>query len=192
MQAAERPLLSPPFPRDARSDADADADAGQIMTRDMQQLELDAITEHERHDVADADYKGVLKVDVKSDGQYGLENWRYTPIFEKMVPGSFRASTPWIAHLPTPVLRLIRDHPVAFGRVRTFGLKGLAAGPRLPLGVLERLNATAALWSHDVAPRALLSCRHVKRIVTAAADGSNDWTDHFEYLVQFGDGRPAE
>ncbi|KAM4060145.1 hypothetical protein HRG_002248 [Hirsutella rhossiliensis] len=162
----------------------------EVLTRDIGDIEKQAVLESQKSDAVKASqYNGVLKVDVKADGQFGLESWRYTPIFEKMVPGTFRATTPWIAHLPTALLKLIRDHPVAFGKVRTFKYANAAGSILLGNSLLNLTSDNVT--REDVAPQAILHCRHVKGVVRALEDNSTDWSEHYEYLVKFDKDSPA-
>ncbi|KYK58816.1 hypothetical protein DCS_05834 [Drechmeria coniospora] len=173
----------------------------EVMTRDLSAIEVEAISEYNKH-LDPQSYKGVLVVDAHASRQYGLENWRYTPIFEKMIPNTFRKETPWIAHLPTPVLKLIRDNILAGGKIRTFKYvngKGITGGSENVDGSRGRRLSAMELHAitgeeistEDVIPDLpLLHCRHVKRIVQSMDDNATDWTDHYEYLVKFDEAPP--
>lgn len=145
-----------------------------------------------------AERRGVLRVDVKAPRQYGLTNPRYTPILKKAIKGSFRADSLWIRHLPTSVLKLIHDHPLAFGTVRRFRYKDAAAGaagaaldhpdskkppPLVPIQNL--MNAAVELTTEDVVPKALVHCRHVKIAAAGSEEVLAGWAEHYEYLVHF-------
>ncbi|KAK6516011.1 hypothetical protein TWF281_004601 [Arthrobotrys megalospora] len=142
--------------------------------------------------------KGVLRVDVsKAAGQYGLTNSRYTPIFAKHITGSFRSNSLWIRHLPTPILRLIRDHPIGFGKVRRFKYAGAArvlgggsTDSSVSKGQVVRIADLAHITNEelereDVSPLVLAHCRHVKTVRAPTSQNSPESTEHYEYLVKF-------
>ncbi|KAJ5116800.1 hypothetical protein N7456_001148 [Penicillium angulare] len=150
-------------------------------------------------------WKGVLRVDVsKAEGQYGMTNSRYTPIFQKHIPGTFRSESLWIRHMPTPVLKLIAKNPVAFGKVRRFryakAARPILGGSTHPSSEGERTLRVAELAnvkdekleSEDVAPLALAHCRHVKTMAAPTEETSPEWTEHYEYLVKFDEDSEVE
>ncbi|KAJ6261668.1 Delta(24)-sterol C-methyltransferase [Drechslerella dactyloides] len=188
-----------------------------VFTRDLEQAELDSITEDQKADLdrmteeqraeEGVVYKGVIRVDLKAERQYGLEPSRYAPIIEKTIKGSFAEEVPWLDHLPTGILKLIRDHPAAAGKVRRFAPKAPLAGSAavtgegasnstkdhlgpvfLPIRYLMVANADDMEIVEDT-PEAILHCRHVKVPVPATDELYGGWTEHFEYLVKFTDGK---
>lgn len=142
--------------------------------------------------------KGVLVVDVKAPRQYGLQNWRYTPIFEKVIPGTVDVNTPWIASLPTPILKLIHDNPVALGKILTFKYARTASGTgaqsanHLFPKNLQYVKQDDEISMEAVTPSKLLHCRHVKQKIHSFQDGSDDWIEHYEYLVKFDENSEPE
>ncbi|KAI1645145.1 uncharacterized protein F4817DRAFT_367011 [Daldinia loculata] len=165
----------------------------EVLTRDLDAIEQDAVTENQRRT---SSYRGVLKVDTKSPRQYGLESSRYTPIFNKVVAGSFEVNRLWIRHLPTSVLRIITEHPVAFGRVRRFKYLsvggGIATHSIVPIKDLHGISASQPVGYDDVVPQALVHCRHVKTIQPATSEDPAESFEHYEYLVKFNENSPAE
>ncbi|KAK2757729.1 hypothetical protein FQN54_004698 [Arachnomyces sp. PD_36] len=144
------------------------------------------------------EYTGVQRADTtKAPRQYGLESHRYTPIFDKVIPGSFRSQSPWIKYLPMSVLERIRDHPVAVGKVRRFQYKRFAVtqagGALKPVPIAQLKNITTEQITYqDVKPIVVAHCRHVKTITGATKNTPPEWEEHYEYLVKFNDGSPAE
>ncbi|KAK4194490.1 hypothetical protein QBC40DRAFT_319439 [Triangularia verruculosa] len=164
----------------------------EVLTRELEDIERDAVTERERET---DNYRGVLKVDIKAPRQYGLETSRYTPIFEKMIPDSFRAEPLWIRHLPTSILKLINEHPVGFGKVRRFRYRRVAAmsgATAIHIKQLPHVSKTEPVDSEDVTPRTIAHCRHVKTIRPATAEAPAETSEHYEYLVKFDKDQPAE
>ncbi|KAJ8482067.1 hypothetical protein ONZ45_g15082 [Pleurotus djamor] len=166
----------------------------EVLTRDLDQIEKDAITEKQKNQDPNS-YRGVLKVDLKAPRQYGLMSNRYTPIFSKVIKDSFHSEPLWIRHLPTPILKLINDHPVAFGKVRRFRYVSTTAGAslhgRVPIRDLVSIT-NEEVTSEDVSPLALAHCRHVKTIMAATEDSPPEVSEHYEYLVKFDQDSPAE
>ncbi|KAF9500703.1 hypothetical protein BDN71DRAFT_1381516 [Pleurotus eryngii] len=166
----------------------------QVLTRDLDQIEKDAITERQKQQNPES-YRGVLNVDLKAPRQYGLTSNRYTPIFSKVIKDTFRSEPLWIRHLPTTLPKLINEHPVAFGKIRTFKYAPVAAGAvlhgRVP--IRDVLNITTEeVSSEDVAPLVVAHCRHVKTITAATEESPPDVSEHYEYLDRFDEESQAE
>ncbi|KAK0447554.1 hypothetical protein EV421DRAFT_1786727 [Armillaria borealis] len=65
---------------------------------------------------------GVRRVDItKTSKSFECPKPVYAPLIEKAIPDTFQEVQPtWLLHLPPRFLEAMRDHQVAFGRVRTF------------------------------------------------------------------------
>jgi len=169
-----------------------------MYTRDLEKIELDAITQAEKSANKES-YKGVIKVDPsKAPRQYALTNARYTPILEHTIKGSFHENIPWIGNLPTGVLKVIRDHPVLIGRVLRFFSKTARTSPPTGdnndnqfLGIRHVLTMEdmTDLDAENVTPTRLLRCRHVQIPESESEEYFAGWSEHFEYLVQFDNGK---
>ncbi|ODA76064.1 hypothetical protein RJ55_08347 [Drechmeria coniospora] len=157
-----------------------------VMTRDLEKPEIKAITEHAER----VEPQGTAKVSVKGHGQFEVDTWRISPILENVVEGSYRVETPWISRLPTKVLELIRDHPQAFGKVRSFHYTKTLVDGFSHISPINLHNIThEEIHMEEVAVDGLLHCRHVKAVARSLNSTWIDWTEHYEYLVKYTDGR---
>ncbi|KDR70002.1 hypothetical protein GALMADRAFT_900591 [Galerina marginata CBS 339.88] len=188
-----------------------------IMTRDVERLQNRSISETGARTNIDND--GVLRVDpTKARGQYGCERRVYVPLLRRALKGSYKEFTPWIDHLPTPILRLIREHKIAYGCVRSIFIH--TANPAFFAASLARdapanlqpdpnqgylvSDAAATLASHHI-PLSYLSEEGIRsvhaqdipvvglRLARHAKCSRQNKTetyhgDHFEYLAEHADG----
>ncbi|KAM6489438.1 Fungal fruit body lectin domain containing protein [Amanita muscaria] len=186
-----------------------------IMTRATKDLQQRAITEAEKAEGLKP-YDGVLRVDItKSRGQYGCDRRIYTPLLRDAIKGSYEEFTPWIEHLPSPLLSLIADHQVAYGHVRVVFVrlanstlptllnslllpdlsKRLQDGSKndtsnltgitLPLSQFNE-HAIQQIEARDVPVVGLRQSRHAKCGRQVQTDVNHG--QHFEYLAEFPDG----
>lgn len=184
-----------------------------ILTRVAKDVQRRALTEAEKAEGQKA-YQGVLQVDItKSSGQFGCERRIYTPILRDAIKGSYEEFTPWVEHLPPRLQRLIVDHQVAYGRVRTvviatanvglffdtfvvsdFAIR-LKQGTSGDVSSIAQLNIPLSQLTEegvknlqvcDVPVYGLRQCRHAKCGRQKQTD--TDHGQHFEYLAEHVDG----
>ncbi|EJD48258.1 hypothetical protein AURDEDRAFT_113089 [Auricularia subglabra TFB-10046 SS5] len=151
---------------------------------------------------------GVRRVDItKTSVSFECPQPVYAPLIEKAIPDTFKEAQPaWLVHLPTRLLEWMRDHQVAYGRVRTFvivasrfsktslraniaqkitdnEMKRLEHGP-ISLSALSE-EGINSIEMREEPVRRLRQSREVKCGRTLAGD--TDHGRHMEYLAEFSD-----
>ncbi|KAI6143787.1 hypothetical protein BKA82DRAFT_4183183 [Pisolithus tinctorius] len=150
---------------------------------------------------------GVRRVDItKTSKSFECPQPVYSPLIEMAIPGTFEEAQPaWLLHLPTRLLEAMKDHQVAYGRVRTvvivaskFTKLSLALEKKITDQEFNRLQhgpvSLSALSQQGVNStevrmepvRRLRQSREVKcgrKVV-----GDIDHGRHMEYLAEFSDG----
>ncbi|PBK94158.1 hypothetical protein ARMGADRAFT_1101061 [Armillaria gallica] len=152
---------------------------------------------------------GVRRVDItKTSKSFECPQSVYTPLLEKVIPDTFQEAQPtWLLHLPPRFLEAMRDHQIAYGRVRTFVIvtskftklslisniqqnitdqefKRLEHGP-VSLSILSQQG----IDSVDVRMEPVRRLRQSREVKCGRkVVGDIDHGRHMEYLAEFSDG----